>query len=104
MWCKPAFIKVYHRIQQFDESRPFAPWFFKIVTHAAIQAAKQTYRQMSFGDVTEDTLENLIPDKLPNPDELAGSIGIARLRASRIATFVARTTGSHRPAILFGYV
>ena len=39
-----AFVSVVEKIGQFDERRPFAPWFFKIVTNAAIKAARKQAR------------------------------------------------------------
>ena len=32
-----AFVKVAERIDQFDEERPFAPWFFRIILNDAIR-------------------------------------------------------------------
>jgi RNA polymerase sigma factor (sigma-70 family) len=31
-----AFVKVAERIHQFDEQRPFSPWFFRIVVNDAL--------------------------------------------------------------------
>jgi RNA polymerase sigma-70 factor (ECF subfamily) len=42
-----AFVKVAERIQQFDEERPFAPWFFRIVVNDALKLAKKQKRQVS---------------------------------------------------------
>ena len=42
-----AFIKVVERIQQFDEDRPFAPWFFRIVVNDALKLANKQRRQVS---------------------------------------------------------
>ena len=36
-----AFVKVAERIQQFDDGRPFAPWFFRIVVNDALKLAKK---------------------------------------------------------------
>ena len=37
--AQTAFVKVAERIHQFDEERPFAPWFFRIIVNDAIKAA-----------------------------------------------------------------
>jgi RNA polymerase sigma-70 factor (ECF subfamily) len=42
-----AFIKVAERIHQFDEERPFAPWFFRIVVNDALKLADKQGRQVS---------------------------------------------------------
>lgn len=34
-----AFVKVVERVHQFDERRPFAPWFFRIVVNDSVKAA-----------------------------------------------------------------
>jgi RNA polymerase sigma-70 factor (ECF subfamily) len=39
-----AFVKVAERIRQFDESRPFAPWFFRIVVNDALKLAQKQKR------------------------------------------------------------
>jgi RNA polymerase sigma-70 factor (ECF subfamily) len=45
-----AFIKVAERIQQFDNERPFAPWFFRIVVNDALKIAKKQKRQVSLDE------------------------------------------------------
>ncbi len=42
-----AFLRVYAKIGQFDSSRPFKPWFFRIVVNAAIKAANRQRRSLS---------------------------------------------------------
>ena len=42
-----AFVKVAERIGQFDEERPFAPWFFRIVVNDALKLARKQRRQVS---------------------------------------------------------
>lgn len=67
-----AFLRVYERIEQFDVARPFPPWFFRIVTNLAIKAAKKEARILSLDNSTtdrEETILELIPDKLPEPDD-----------------------------------
>jgi len=67
-----AFLRVYERIEQFDVERPFAPWFFRIVTNLAIKAAKKEARTLSLDNSTTDpeaTFLELITDTLPEPDD-----------------------------------
>ncbi len=47
-----AFLKSYERIDQFDPSRPFIPWFLKIVVNDAIKAATRQsgWREVPFDD------------------------------------------------------
>jgi RNA polymerase sigma-70 factor (ECF subfamily) len=39
-----AFIRAYERIEQFDEARPFGPWFLRSVVNSAATAAGQRRR------------------------------------------------------------
>lgn len=48
--AQTAFIKVVERIHQFDEDRPFAPWFFRIVVNDAVKAAKKQKRTFSLDE------------------------------------------------------
>jgi len=45
-----AFIRVYERIDRFDPSRPFAPWFLRIVTNDALKAAQRGERIVQLDD------------------------------------------------------
>ncbi len=60
-----AFIQAFRHIHQFDPARPFAPWFFRSVLNAAVQAARRDQRQVSLDGDTGD----LLPDPAPRPEE-----------------------------------
>jgi RNA polymerase sigma-70 factor (ECF subfamily) len=45
-----AFVKVAEKAHQFDEQRPFAPWFFRIVVNDAIKAAKRRKHSISLDE------------------------------------------------------
>jgi RNA polymerase sigma-70 factor (ECF subfamily) len=42
--AQTAFIKAAERIHQFDDRRPFAPWFFRIVVNDALKSAQKQNR------------------------------------------------------------
>jgi len=68
-----AFIRVYKRIDQFDDSRPFAPWFMRIVTNDAVKAVQRGKRHLSLDapiSVAEDdvTFADFLEDTLPLPE------------------------------------
>jgi RNA polymerase sigma-70 factor (ECF subfamily) len=70
--AQAAFLRVYQHIDQFDPSRPFAPWFLRSVVNASIQAAKRRERQTSLDvPVAESdlTLADLLPDSSATLDE-----------------------------------
>jgi len=41
-----AFVKVAERIEQFDDGRPFAPWFYRIVVNDALKLSKKRERNV----------------------------------------------------------
>lgn len=43
-----AFVRAYERIGQFDETRPFGPWFVKVVVNDAVKAATRRGRTVGF--------------------------------------------------------
>ena len=56
--AQTAFVKVAERIHQFDEERPFAPWFFRIVMNDALKLARRQSRSISLDDqLDESTLQ-----------------------------------------------
>ena len=44
--AQAAFVKIVECIDQFDETRPFAPWFFRIVVNDALKAVKKQKRHL----------------------------------------------------------
>jgi RNA polymerase sigma-70 factor, ECF subfamily len=59
-----TFLKVYERIHQFDSSRAFGPWFFKIVANNALKALAHNNRQISLEQEVGQTDGKLL-DFLP---------------------------------------
>jgi RNA polymerase sigma-70 factor (ECF subfamily) len=47
-----TFIRIYHRIRQFDDSRPFEPYLMRSVVHAALNAVRGDSRFASLDDDT----------------------------------------------------
>lgn len=66
-----TFLRAYERIDQFDEQRPFGPWFLKSVINAAIQSARRQQRTLSLddqGDGSSSFLE-LLQTESQGPDD-----------------------------------
>ena len=67
-----AFLTVYLKIGQFDENRPFRPWFLKSVVNAAIKAARRQNRLVSLNgddpDKAPGLLERLVSGS-PAPED-----------------------------------
>lgn len=71
--AQTAFVKVVEHIEQFDDRRPFAPWFFRIVVNDAIKAAKKLKQRISF-DGQDDSAVRLgrwLLDSTVQPPQLA---------------------------------
>ena len=49
-----AFLQAYRKISQFDERRPFGPWFLRSVIHSAIKAARRQQRAVSLEAQAEE--------------------------------------------------
>ena len=64
--AQTAFVRVMERIHQFDEERPFAPWFFRIVVNDAIKAANKQKRHIALEEFDEPTLQ--LAQWLTHPD------------------------------------
>lgn len=66
-----AFIKVAERINQFDEERPFAPWFFRIVVNDALKMAQKQKRNVPLEETQDKAAAHLaewITDPYPSPE------------------------------------
>lgn len=50
-----AFLQAYRKIGQFDERRPFGPWFLRSVIHNAIKTAERQQRTVSLEAQAEET-------------------------------------------------
>lgn len=64
-----GYLRVYERIAQFDSSRPFGPWFLRVVVNDALRAAQRASRSQPL-PLTE-TSDDLLPARDPSPHELA---------------------------------
>ena len=53
--AQTAFIKVAERVNQYDEERPFAPWFFRIVMNDALKLARKQNRSISLDEQPDES-------------------------------------------------
>jgi len=68
-----AFVKVAERIHQFDDERPFAPWFFRIVANDALKLAKKQKRNLSLDEQLDEPTVQIakwLTDPDPHPEQL----------------------------------
>ena len=90
-----AFVLAYERIEQYDPSRPFPPWFFRIVTNAALKALRHDRRAL---DADVDLAE-LLPDSSPGPEEALSAAEVAR----RVWEALGRLTPGQRAVVVMRY-
>jgi RNA polymerase sigma-70 factor, ECF subfamily len=70
-----AFLHAYERIDQFDASRPFGPWFLRSVVNAAVRVATRQARQIP---LDEREAGAAVIDQAQGPEELAERAETAR--------------------------
>jgi len=96
-----SFLAAYSHIQQFDATRPFAPWFFRIVTNVT------RMRQRSQRRHGEVSLEIALADEQERPSLQAASDpeAVAELRETREALHAALASLTHlqREAVILRY-
>lgn len=63
-----AFIRASERISQFDEQRPFGPWFMRSVIHDALKYLQRRKRSTSLDEMEEQGSFDLF-DPAPLPEE-----------------------------------
>lgn len=71
--AQTAFVRVVEKIQQFDEARPFAPWFFRIVVNEALRVARQQRLIVSLDDDPDEDVNAVarwLSDPQPQPEKL----------------------------------
>lgn len=54
-----AFLKAAERIQQFDDERPFGPWFYRIVVNDAVKLARRQNRSLSLDAQVDGPAERI---------------------------------------------
>jgi RNA polymerase sigma-70 factor (ECF subfamily) len=99
-----AFLRAYQRIDQFDEQRPFAPWFLRSVANAAIQAAQRQGQKLSLDEPVQDidsdlTFADLIPDTAPGLDESVEQVEMQQA----VRTALQKLPPEQRAAVVLRY-
>lgn len=63
-----SFLRAAERIGQFDDQKPFQPWFIRMVINEALKYAKRQIRRVSLDDCDESVLDWL-KDNKPLPEK-----------------------------------
>ena len=64
-----AFLLLYERIDQFDDRRPFAPWFYRIVVNGALKAVRGARRRPPAAEEEDAGWPEEQVDSSPGPEE-----------------------------------
>jgi RNA polymerase sigma-70 factor (ECF subfamily) len=51
-----SFLRAFHAIRGFDESRPFEPWLLRIVVNASVKVIQRSARQIPVGEEEDEAL------------------------------------------------
>lgn len=97
-----AFVKVAERMQQFDDTRPFAPWFFRIVVNDALKFAQKRKRQVSLEEQAEHGTSQLA-EWLVDPGLRPDQVVEQREMRQRILQAIASLPPGQRAAIVMRY-
>jgi RNA polymerase sigma-70 factor (ECF subfamily) len=57
-----AFVRFYERVEYFDETRPFEPYFMRCVVNAALNRLEREKKNCSFEEDDTSELENLLEE------------------------------------------
>ncbi|MCL6431922.1 MAG: RNA polymerase sigma factor [Anaerolineae bacterium] len=74
-----AFVRAYEQIGRFDGTRPFAPWFLRLVVNIARRRAAQRERHVPWSQADargEMALDEMLVAAAPGPEDLAGQAAL----------------------------
>ena len=95
-----AFIKVAERIHQFEDGRPFRPWFLRIVTNDALKAVTRVRMHLPLdGEDDFAVPEAWLQDLNPGPEEMLNTSE----NRQRVWRALQQLTPTQRTAIIMRY-
>ncbi len=97
-----AFIHAAEKIAQFDDRRPFGPWFLRSVVHAALKAAKKQQRLVSL-EADPHNLGNPLADLLADPSPCPEAMVESAETRQAVWQALGRLTPEQRAAIVMRY-
>jgi RNA polymerase sigma-70 factor, ECF subfamily len=100
--AQAAFVKVAEKVHQFDEERPFAPWFFRIVVNDAIKAAKRQRQRVQLNP-DSDPVTLKVAAWLTDPSPQPGQIVEEHELRQHILKAIKSLTSEQRAVIVMRY-
>lgn len=95
-----AFLQVYRKIDQFDENRPFSPWFIRIVINAAKKSLRGQKRVLALDDLKDSNgFTEWLMDPGKSPEMLSESAELSE----RVWQAIGQLKPNQREAIVLRY-
>jgi RNA polymerase sigma-70 factor, ECF subfamily len=100
--AQTAFLKVAEKIHQFEEGRPFAPWFFRIIANDAIKAARKKKSLLSLEEQSEESIAQLA-NQLIDPSFRPEQLLEAKQTRQDILQAIQRLSPEQRAVVVMRY-
>ena len=100
--AQTAFVHVAEKIWQYDQSRPFTPWFFRIVVNEALKVARLQRRVVALNEEPDGSIAAMadrLTDPLPLPEALLETKEAGRV----ILSALKRLTPRQRAVVVMRY-
>jgi RNA polymerase sigma-70 factor (ECF subfamily) len=96
-------VRAYERIGQFDDSRPFGPWFFRSVANDAARAAAQRRRTISLDDERPGAESPYVSDEPIDPDPGPEALLLSAESRQEVWDALDRLPARQRAALVMRY-
>lgn len=97
-----AFLRAFDKIKGFDETRPFRPWFLRIVINDSIKASSQQSRNVALSDDGDENYAFVLRKLAENIREPESSIEQEEL-VSEMRQAIIQLSPTQRAAIVMHY-
>ncbi len=101
--AQTAFVRVAEKIQQYDQSRPFAPWFFRIVVNEALKVSRFQKRTLPLDEEEPDSKIAALADRLADPQPLPEALLETKESGQVILQALKRLTPNERAVVVMRY-
>ncbi|HEY3311838.1 MAG TPA: RNA polymerase sigma factor [Anaerolineales bacterium] len=71
-----SFVRAFHSIRGFDETRPVEPWFLRSVVNASVKMMQRSARQVDVGDEADESLFAVLAASVESVEEQVESIEV----------------------------
>jgi RNA polymerase sigma-70 factor (ECF subfamily) len=97
-----AFLRAFDKIQGFDETRPFRPWFLRMVVNDSIKASIQQNRKIALNDDRDEDYEFVLQKLDENTREPEDAVEQEEL-VIEMRQAIAQLSPSQRAAVVMHY-